>query len=607
MNFKISLLSILFFTTISSLFSQWNRDFGSGWAEDEITAVIPLENGEFLATGTTTDYAEKRFNYTVWLMKFNNKGDSIWARGYGSDNNENGNTVIKTNDGNFLLSGTADYDGDMKEEVFLLKIDQNGDTIWSKNYGGASFEYLGRAIQTPDSGFVVAASSYSFGNGVQFYILKTDKNGDTLWTKNYGGAQNDYVECLTTDNHGRFYFGGFSKSFGGKNKRYLIKLNSEGDTLWTKYFPATNQENIGNMKFTKDNHLILCGASLTSGSTGLSFIMKLDTMGNVIWEKYNADLLKPEDIIETKDGGYAMIGYAPGLSPAKTALAKTDKNGKLMWSKLYKSQFSTVGFTILENNIGGYLIAGYRQKDLVGNHQGYVVYTDSLGEFCNLKISVEQNNNRIYVSPKMASVTWFDCTKNQEISNKELLYLDPPKSGVYSARAEDFFGCIDTSDCETICIKSAVVSQGEDYLYTTSEGKSYQWFNCTTKELINGQTDSVFTYTEDGEYAVIVTDDFCSDTSECFTIMGMRTEGINSSQVSIYPNPNAGSFTIDASSLSKNKILDFIITDFTGKIVYSQKSEQPLLSVQIPMKGMFFITVKDNLGNVMAVRKVVAD
>jgi len=167
---------------------------------------------------------------------------SIFQKTYGGGLNDLGWAVEQTNDGGYIVAGSAESFGAGAADFYLIKTDANGDTLWTRTYGGGGDDF-GRAVeQTTDGGYIVAGYTTSFGAGVEdVYLIKTDTNGDTLWTKTYGGAGDDRGWAVEQTTDGGYIVAGGTLSFGaGGNDVYLIKTDANGDTLWTRTYGGSS-------------------------------------------------------------------------------------------------------------------------------------------------------------------------------------------------------------------------------------------------------------------------------------------------------------------------------------------------------------------------------
>jgi len=138
-----------------------------------------------------------------------------WTRTYGGSSYDWGQSVQQTSDGGFVVAGYTSSFGAGGYDAYLIRTDANGDTLWTRTYGGSGHDYGYSVQQTADSGFVVAGYTYSFGAGSRdVYLIRTDATGDTLWTRTYGGEDEDIGRSVQQTSDGGFVVAGYTYSFG---------------------------------------------------------------------------------------------------------------------------------------------------------------------------------------------------------------------------------------------------------------------------------------------------------------------------------------------------------------------------------------------------------
>jgi hypothetical protein len=172
----------------------------------------------------------------IWLLKTDSQGDSVWARTYPGDE-EAGvypKTVEQTPDGGYVIVGMH------SDDVWLIKTDSEGDTLWTRTIGGAEIDWAEYGEMTSDGGYVIIGRTESFGAGeTDLWLIKTDENGDTLWTVTYGGASWDRGNHVRQTSDGGYIITGTTRSFGaGAEDLWLIKTEADGDTLALTEKPA---------------------------------------------------------------------------------------------------------------------------------------------------------------------------------------------------------------------------------------------------------------------------------------------------------------------------------------------------------------------------------
>ena len=312
--------------TDGSGIEQWSQTFGGSGSEIG-HYVQQTTDGGYIITGQT-DSTESGNGWDVYLIKTDGNGIEQWSQTFGGAGTDNGQSVQQTTDGGYIVAGS-----------WLIKTDGNGNTEWiNQDIHGYDVQ------QTTDGGYIICGTTNSFGDGTwDVYLIKTDGSGIEQWTKTFGGG-NDYYYGLsvqqTTD--GGFIISGptlFVDNNGNVySDVYLIKTDGNGDSLWTKTFGGTDLEQSSSVQQTTDGGYIICGQTGPFGSEDV-YLIKTDGSGIEQWSKTFGG--SGEDwgysVQQTTDGGYIITGktypdpanqdYPPSYSDVY--LIKTDGNGNI--------------------------------------------------------------------------------------------------------------------------------------------------------------------------------------------------------------------------------------------------------------------------------------
>ncbi|MCK4575365.1 hypothetical protein KAU34_03060, partial [candidate division WOR-3 bacterium] len=142
--------------------------------------------------------------------------DTLWVRKYGGLDMDEAHSVQQTSDGGYIIVGMTKPFGVVKTlNVYLIKTDANGDTIWTKMFGGSNYDAGHSVQQTSDGGYIIAGMTISFGvDSGDVYLIKTNSFGDTLWTKTYGGVNFDCGYSVQQTSDGGYIIAGRTGSFG---------------------------------------------------------------------------------------------------------------------------------------------------------------------------------------------------------------------------------------------------------------------------------------------------------------------------------------------------------------------------------------------------------
>ncbi len=211
----------------------FERTYG-GIGEDQSYSAIQTLDGGYIVTGYTYSYGAGSAD--VYLIKTDSLGDILWTKTYGNLYRDFGHSIAQTSDGGYIIAGGTMSYGAGSYDVYLIKTDSLGDTLWVRTYGGADGDCGYSVAQTSDGGYIVSGYTYSYGAGsCDVYLMKTDPLGDTLWTRTYGGADEDCGISVAQTSDGGYIVSGYTYSYGaGSGDVYLVKTDSLGDTLWTK-------------------------------------------------------------------------------------------------------------------------------------------------------------------------------------------------------------------------------------------------------------------------------------------------------------------------------------------------------------------------------------
>jgi hypothetical protein len=222
---------------------------------------------------------------------------------------------------------------------FLLA--QAPDTLWTKTLGGTDLDFGSFVQQTIDGGYIIVGSS----------LIKTDSIGNELWSKNIEGV------CVqqTTD-EGYIVTGGTANG-----DILLIKTDSYGDTLWKKTFGGEHGDAGSSVQQTSDGGYIITGsANGEAYSIHETFLMKTDSLGDTLWTKFFFEESWGDAVIQTSDGGYILTGYTSlhDIDSSGVLLLKTDASGNTLWTKTFGGISEDIGYSVQQTTDGGYIICG---------------------------------------------------------------------------------------------------------------------------------------------------------------------------------------------------------------------------------------------------------
>jgi len=322
----------------------WTRAFG-GVEYDYAYSVCEAADSAFVVCGYTNSF--DNFN-DIYIVKTKYDGDTLWTRTIGGSFHDYAYSIYETSDSGYIICGSTQSFGHGASDIYLVKTKSNGDTVWTKTFGGSQNEYGYSAVQTADGGYIVCGYTMSFGAGeFDIYLIKTSATGDTLWTKTYGGSGQDFGQSVTQATDGGYIICGSTNSFGaGEYDIYLVKISSDGDLLWTQTFGGTGEEFGRSLYATPDGGCILCGSTMSFGAGDEDvYIIKTDSTGEASWTNTYGGTRKDGvySVVQTSDGGYIMSGTTTsfGAGSYDVYLLKTDSLGSVegVWEDVDRPEY----------------------------------------------------------------------------------------------------------------------------------------------------------------------------------------------------------------------------------------------------------------------------
>jgi hypothetical protein len=341
----------------------WTRTFGDV-GDDVGNFVRQTRDGGFIVVGTL-GYAYGAGG-DVYLIKTDAVGDTEWTRIYGGSDCDLGECVQQTSDGGYIICGTTSSFGAGNSDMYAIKTDSVGDTVWTRTFGGAGWDEAHYVRQTSDDGYIFVGNSTSFGGcDWDAYLVKTDYRGEVEWSQVYAFYSNfwEYAYNVLELPEGGYIVLGNAAVFTDSYDILLIRTDDQGDTLWTKVFVKEGDEEATSIEPTSEGGYIITGMQWRL--QGHLYLVKADANFDTIWTRaYNGGYHSwGYSGQQTADGGYIAVGWASGpTNDQDVYVVKTDANGDSVWTRRIGGDYRDEGRCILQASNGDYIIAGSHQS-----------------------------------------------------------------------------------------------------------------------------------------------------------------------------------------------------------------------------------------------------
>ena len=270
---------------IIKLYENGNIEWDKTFDEDENDIAYSLaqtEDGGYIVAGST---GLKLWGETnCWVIKLDAKGNMEWENNFGGTGWDGIYSIIQTKDGSFITTGCVWSKGAGRGDVRVAKLNKRGDLVWDKTFGGSENDEAYSIIQTNDGGYAIAGFTVLEDTGDRdIWVIKLDKEGNQIWNRTLGGTSEDWANSIIQDKNGNYMVAGWTKSMGaGKTDVWIVKLDKRGDLVWDKTFGGSENDEAHSIIQTEDEGYAVVGwtKSKSAGNADV-WVIKLDENGNL--------------------------------------------------------------------------------------------------------------------------------------------------------------------------------------------------------------------------------------------------------------------------------------------------------------------------------------
>lgn len=362
-----------------------------GPSTDQALSAEQTFDGGYIAVGWTKSYGAG--DWDIYLVKTDLNGAIEWTKTYGGPGEEVDCFVHQCSDSGYIITARTNSFGVSAADVYLIKTNIDGAMQWTTSVGGSAWDEGHSVIQTSDGNLVHTGFTNSFGAGSSdIYLIKTDILGNTLWNKAYGGTSVDHGHLVAPALDGGYLVVGETMSYGAGNYDFLLtKTDTAGNIVWTHTYGGTGDDSGWGICATSDSCYILTGITNSFGEGGKDVLLiKVDISGNIIWSKTYGNVGDDEGFFvqQTNDGGYVVTGESMQVNSdsADVLLFKINANGIPLWTAAFGGAGDDGCQTVQTTQDHGFFLAGYTNSMGAGDWDFYLIKTDSAGRVngCNL-------------------------------------------------------------------------------------------------------------------------------------------------------------------------------------------------------------------------------
>ena len=369
---KIVFVSLFFYLFSTSIFGQtitWQKILNNNYGS--FARAYQTGDNNFIAVGSDVSGV----GYKIYLAKYSFNGDSIWTQIIGNNNfSYDGYWIIDDSKKGFIICGSTNKGG--SADGYLLNTDSKGNVIWSRSFNGLGLDQSKCVKKAVDNGYIVLNRTVANFNNIM--LIKTNELGDVEWQKIYHANNDQYGEEVIVLEDSYVIVGSVYADV------YLLKVDLNGDTLWSKRFGSIYSEAGYSLQQSKDNGFIIGGVSYNSNNMSNSLIVKTDSAGNLQWQRsytaiHNELLYSVRNLPGT---GYVFCGTTDSLEGnlERGFIRIIDLDGNTLNEKFYRAlTYFTEIRSVETTRDNGLILSGVTQELSGGQPKMYLAKTDSVG------------------------------------------------------------------------------------------------------------------------------------------------------------------------------------------------------------------------------------
>lgn len=382
MSKKLLFLNMMIFMSWNT-YSQslsYKKLYSTTGPSNQSIGILEQTNGDLITAGIrSVPMGGGQYIANVIMLRLKSNGDTVWTKEIGTTTDrEVANGMAQLSNGKIVIVGSVNLPPNGLADAYVVCTDTAGRVLWEKRYGGSQTDAL-RDVAIDGEYIIACGITESFGgNDNDVWLVKIDQAGDTLWTKTFGGTLADNANAIVVAN-GAYYIAGATNSYanGQQTDVWLIKTDTAGNEVWNKSYGVKDKlDEAWGMTLSYANGnidgLILTGVKDTEPSQpnsayGSMYLSKVDTSGAVVWDKSISATSWPNwrqegfDIKRFDNGGYSISGFKlnPTIQSQQMYVVKTDASGVVLWdTTIGTSDSNYFANAIAITNDGGWAVTG---------------------------------------------------------------------------------------------------------------------------------------------------------------------------------------------------------------------------------------------------------
>jgi hypothetical protein len=358
--------------------------------DEVLGSVLATQDGGYLLCSYTTG-PWKHSTPRSRILKLDFRGQTTWERRLGSQ----GRSVaavfaVETRRGEYLICGETSSEGGYLPDYWLLKLNAEGSTLFEKTYGGSNADSARVVLESNSGNLFLAGNTIPTGSGgylrTGVWLLKLSDMGEKIWDRTIGDQTSSEIHGLLELSDGNLVLAGTSKPEFRRQRSdgWLQKLNSNGKEVWERHYGSKFDDAFLSLQPTPDGGFIVCGyRELTPYFQGTSWLVKMDNKGYLDWERQTG-YRRAFSIKNLHEGGFIMAGIAlpergRGFGGDDLWISRLNAKGHPIWERRFGGTHADLAQDVAPTMDQGFILAGQTRSLGVGGQTLLVLKLDSLG------------------------------------------------------------------------------------------------------------------------------------------------------------------------------------------------------------------------------------
>ena len=360
---SITYLAILVFVVLGNSCSTNKLTFG-GNGDDEMRSIVETRDDGYAMVGITKSKGKGQED--IWLLRLDDNGAKLWDRTFGTPDKDIASSIIETEDDGYAIAGRTWNKKDNRWNAWIIKVDNRGTTVWDKIIDKGGWDVASSIVEAKDGNYAIAGRTTSRDNGKwDAWIFLLEDNGTEIWSKVFGDEDRDIASSIIETEDGNYTIAGWTESKGdGKDDAWVIHIDKEGTLIWDKTFGGYNYDYALSITQTDDYGYAIAGWNSSTSRGGYdAWVIRLDGNGNKLWDKTFGELSndKAYDIIQTRDGGFTIIGSTENKKSSNIWVVHINNEGTKLWDKTFDNKEHGKGISILQSRSDKYVALGVEE------------------------------------------------------------------------------------------------------------------------------------------------------------------------------------------------------------------------------------------------------